>query len=343
MKIKLKIWRSTLVWLRTLTAKFHTIAANKKKNNKPKRESFASWVKTNIIGIITIFIAIPGVYIAYKAYIDSKPPRLSIEFWNQDECMNVEDVVLFKNLIFPHDEHYLVPYLDYKNLILFGGHYRNASEITGIPFVSNYTNKRVKNLRLEIRVNYSDKLILPPREISEDFEIKDNKLGSVILKYKHDILYAKSAIPMPIRFMYLPESEEPFESTQYFVNFVYSISYDGMARPITFRSFYDVYFDNELGEKHIDDYLTECYQLGLFSNTRKTSLVSIIDIDKGNYEILNPPKRLTNSEFEQYKKTTIENWKSKDEKLNNLDEEYLISTDGDTLNGTYVIMDMWTQ
>lgn len=269
-------------------------------------------ISNKTISVIAVMASIIAAYYGYKTYKESQPPQLCIEIRNLKEYRDVSGYTFFYNLMIPLNGTAIIPYNGYKYLIGLGANTANEYHAMGIPYIVNRSNKSMKKFSMEIRVSYC-RLNIPLREIrTEDYEIVENDTISetLLLKYKHDILYPNSAIPIPIRFMYLPESE--YEEDKYsWIFFDYKIAYDGIPCPINFVSNYRVYFDNEnpwgISEQHLDEFITQCYREGCF--TDNSILVSIIDPANDKIDFVTPPRWLNDTKFEKYKKYFIENRK----------------------------------
>lgn len=283
-------------------------------------------LKGEYVGAITLFATLIAAYYTFKSYKDNQPPRLCLEvhYFNKDRknlsVINVESINRFINLIVPEGH------------VIMLGYTSNYYFPMGIPYIINRSRKSMKNFKLEIDFFYSHLRFIDD-VVSEDFEYVDVTdsdsldfcgLKRVKFKYKHDILYAQCAIPVPLRMMGvdIPNSEIATWNYQAFAHFNYYIVYDGITKPVDFSVSYTVYFDDfcrlkddvyhcsntelmGVTEEHIDEFLTKTYSNHLrFEDLDK--MVTVVDGD--NSMIFNLPKNLTDAKFEKHKKEFIEDY-----------------------------------
>lgn len=282
----------------------------KKQNKKQVQEqetAIMRWLKRIFsIQTVSVIAALVAAYYAYKSYIDNQPSQISLEYNVFHETINADDKQNFINLMAAN----------YRSLA-FGSGYSDGFIPNGMPNIINKTNKSIKNFKLEVTIRFFH-LAFRQEDINKDFEVieNDTTFSTLKLKYKYDVFNAQSAIPIPLKFMHLPESEPFSDDNTYTILFSYNITYDGISEPRDFGISYIVYFDNEehlsITDKHIDEFLSSCYKQGCFTEYKNNTLVSVVDAARTR--VATPSISLTDDSFEKYKERFI---KSRDGIKNN--------------------------
>ena len=254
------------------------------------KETMEKWLERIFsVQTLTVIVGAIAAFFAYKSYKDSQPAKIHFALiTNLNDYIKVDNKTLFVNLIVPNNK--LIPW-------------GSGVLPDGTPVIVNESSKSIKNLKLEVDIFYPDCGIC---EISQDYDIvkHDSLVHLIKLGYKYDILNAFSSIQPPIENLYLDDSSSfPKDSCTMFW-FHYNIIYDGASKPQGFTAIYYVYFDNNeflrVTDEHVDEFLTNCYQEGYFTEVKDGTLVSIVDLAR--FYIVKPPKRLTDAKFEDFKK-----------------------------------------
>lgn len=269
------------------------------------------------LAVIAGFIA---AFFAYKTYQDNKPAQITTEYYSDYESINIDEKIDIVNLISPNcfDRalYYRNGFITHINFpdssgnnrpLYMGNGYPTRSFPCGIPSIRNNSSKAIMNFRLDIDISYAS-LCINKDKISPYYEIVENDtiLRKMVLRYKYNVLNAKSSIPLPFSCMYL--SDSICGSTG--ASLLYRMTYDGIDVARVLRVFYFLCFDETypdvLTDDCINEFLTTCYDGGYFTNRKKRTLVAIID--KYKTMVVNPPKRLNDVKFEKFKKKFIEDF-----------------------------------
>lgn len=278
-------------------------------NHQTSKETIIGWLKRIFsLQTIAVVVGIIAAIYAIKTYKDNHSGEMSLDFYyyryweNHLEKTDVHDKDVFENLIATEN-----------GVVSFGdGGYSNSSWPNGIPCIQNKSSNSIKNFRLEIEV-YHEGLEIDQNDIYPDYEIQyqDTINHHLLLRYKYDVLNGNSSVPTPISRMHLPDSipldSMPLWEKNYDVHFAYRIVYDGIPKPCQLYINYTMCFGvgSCLTEKQIDDFLSKRYNDGCFDQNRKRTLVTVIDCTY--CEVMDPPKKLTEAKFEDFKKDFIAN------------------------------------
>lgn len=266
-----------------------------KKQVKEQESAIVRWLKRIFsIQTVSVIAALVAAYYTYKAYVANEPSQVSILNLS---LLKQKDVVNQRNFIY-----------------LMSPNYRLLPIVLGTPIIINQTNNSIKNFRLEIDIFHPD-LKYDDDKINKDYETieKDSSLHTLKLRYKHDVLNAQSTIPYPIQSMYLPK-DIPFSNDSIFNVFMnYSLTYDGIKDNFDFSVRYTAFFDNEehlsITKAHMDKFLNDCFEQGMFTDYKDKYLITIVD--GGRAKQVEPTGKMTKDEFGRFKSDIINsrsNW-----------------------------------
>ena len=269
--------------------------AKKQKTNKTQVQgqetAIMRWLKRIFsLQTVSVIAAIIAAYYTYKAYVANEPSQVSIV---NSSLLKQVNVVNQRNFIY-----------------LMSPNYRLLPIALGTPIIMNQTNNSIKDFRLEIDIFHPD-LKFDDDEINKDYETieKDSSIHTLKLRYKHNVLNAQSTIPCPIRSMYLPK-DIPFSNDSVFNVFMnYSLTYDGIKGNCNFSVRYTAFFDNEkhlsITKAHMDKFLNECFEEGMFTKYKDNYLITIVDA--GRAKQVEPTGQMTKNEFGKFKSDIIDN------------------------------------
>lgn len=291
---------------------------------KIKRISKASvieWLKRiftlQSLAVIAGFIA---AFYTYKTYKDNQPAHISLEYSEGYEAVNVEDKDILINLSSSS-----------LGKVFFRSLNPDDKHPIGLPIIVNKSSKSVENLNLEVSIN-TGFFEFKEEDVGIDFEIIDNNptiQNAITLRYKNNYLNANSEIPVPLWFLYVPDTilipkvYDSCETVSYAKDdcissvFQYKITYDGLSKPIEFVVVDYVYIGEYrpwlLSDEQIDKFLTMCYERGCFTELKNRIIVSVLD---RNPMIVIPPKKLSDADFKEFKRGFVEKRKDNREWAN---------------------------
>lgn len=264
------------------------------------------WLKKNLT-LAAILAAVTLLFTVFK----NRPAQIALEFKVGDELMNVENKDNFVNL--------LVPFYRFSNLLDEPQEKVSSGKFPdGLPRIVNNTKKSITHLKMEIYISCDD-YGLKQSDFSQHYEcekvFEDTVSPTYILRYKKDVLNAKSSIPIPIIKVQFYE-EYPYQGDSY-ISLRYTITYDEIKKPLVFNVNYRICCDPKVSNGDnasfyylnsiIEDFLDDCYNDGCFTENRRESLVTVLD--ENTTQIAIPPKHLNSAKFEKFKKEFIENRK----------------------------------
>ncbi len=188
-----------------------------------KTSSISSWLKRIFsLQTITVVATVLGTYYAWVEYIRDKDPEISLQ-------------------IYDHQHKDLIDLTDYPLVLTFftldpddSEIYFNTSNHVNnfiLPNIKNNSKKSLKNFKCKVSVRlFFDDLGLDEGddEIGEEFEVLRTDSHSLQMTYKENVLHAQSSLPVPLRSYWF--DEEHFQ----FLIIEYSISYDGLEKPLYF-------------------------------------------------------------------------------------------------------------
>lgn len=278
-----------------------------KQAKKKEEHTFLSWLK-RIFSAQTIGIIITILFglVTLAAYLHQLPAKITVEYnISNKKTFNIEGKNYFDVLI---------PSFD-GNVFLYPFTYGFDHAVTGLPTLANKSNKSVTNLRLDVEV-VCEGFRMDSESLCNDFEIistQTDTLGRKTtkyhLKYMHDILNAHTCIPLPFTHLYKADTACHFGS----VVLQYSMSHEGIKSPLFFLARLNSIFDNDhsdlLKEKYIDLYLDRADIHHMLTSMHDETLVAVMG--SHNYiVVVEPPKHLSNDNYEDFKKNYIQKIKS---------------------------------
>jgi len=285
---------------------------------------------------ISVLAALVAAYFAYKSYQDSQPSPLSVIY--EDKSLTLDGhFYCFENLIIPSTKDGIL--LDFAP---FNDQYMDMRIPNGFPLIFNDTKKGINNFKLDVDVNYKFDVCIKPEDICPDYEIiEDDTISREMkLKYKHNVLNAKSFIPLPIKRVRYTEHNTLDEDSYSCLRLELYFACDGLSEQKKICINYNVSFiegdyrrntdeqndylseeDSLLlldelfyfnyGAKHrwipdeqIDKFLNDCYENGYFAPDEDYYIVSILD--RYLVRVVRPSRITTFESFEEYKKKVFE-------------------------------------
>lgn len=237
--------------------------SNSQKSNIQGEPLIVLWLKRIFsLKVMSFVVAVIALYFTYQGFVSNKPSQISVH--NRLGGIYNRSIDL-KNI---HDFIYLVNST---------GRTLPISHET--PIIVNNTNKSIKSFNLIIRAFFADSFFSYDWNSSDYDIIQSDTVNFLhVFRYKHDVLYAHSELPLPIESLQLKEGTSFDSDKSFSVIFDYSIAYDGIEGDCGFQVTYLTLF-NDAGtkdEEQLNMLLTECYNRGIILENKQDFLVTFV-------------------------------------------------------------------
>lgn len=236
-----------------------------------KISSINAWIKRIFsIQTLSLIVAIIAAYYTYRAYVDSRPAQLSVYLPslndNRDDFLYKEakEVSNIWNLGF-----YEIPPVSINNAA-YGG----VDNVLLFPIIRNESRKSVKDLTVDVYIWY-DKCMSPffnPNNLDYyainclDYDIVEQTYQNVHLRYKTNVLPSKRIVEYPIKTLMLFMADDSISQQGGLIDMTFSITYEGITKPILFRYCSKMYYRDSFDESFINMARHSFYKEDVFSN-----------------------------------------------------------------------------